>query len=120
MLGIALLATLAWWGFGNYDRTRAASQRHAEQAAEVARRFEERLVAIEQVARSAAAMLSHTEPLTQTQWRDYVAAVGLASEDRFGAAGLGFAPRVAADAAALHESERRRQDGSFRIWPESH
>jgi len=119
VLGIALLATLAWWGFGNYDRTRAASQRHAEQAAEVARRFEERLAAVDQVTRSAAAMLSHAEPFTQTQWRDYVAAVGLASEDRFGAVGLGFAARVPAAAAAEHERVRRVRDAGFRIWPES-
>lgn len=119
VLGLALAVTVGWWSFGNYDRSRMASQREAELAGETARRLEERLVSLEQLARSVAATVAHGREFSQDQWRDYVASVGLYGKGVVGAAGAAYAPKLAAEDVAAYEQLQRRVHPTFRVWPAS-
>jgi PAS domain S-box-containing protein len=117
-LALGLFLTLVVWTLVEYDRTRTEAQRAVDGADRIARELDRSLRLLEQSLRMTAAGVLWRTSLDDGHWADFADRLQLPGVTPGAVTGLGFAPRIRADAARAPDvPERPRHPLRFvRQW----
>ena len=112
-----LALTLAGWYLAGEPGRQELENRFHTRAAEVSLRLESRLAGYEQILRGGTGLMSASNPVSRTEWRNYIAALHL--EERYpGIQGVGFAKRIAAEELPAHAAATRAEGfPDYKLWP---